>query len=51
VSLTPEEQDELGRLEAEFEAAGGRGVMLAEGIDALVAKRDGISVDDSDLFD
>lgn len=39
--LTPEEEAELADLEAEFEEAGGRGVELAERIDALRRKRDG----------
>jgi hypothetical protein len=38
--LTPEERDELERLEHAFEAAAGRGVDLAEDIDALRRLRD-----------
>lgn len=38
--LTPEERDELERLEHAFEAAGGRGVGLAEDIDSLRRLRD-----------
>lgn len=42
--LTPEEQHRLDAAEAEFDAAGGRGVELAEEIDALRRKRDGEAV-------
>lgn len=42
--LTPEESAELTRLEAAFEEAGGRGVELAERIDALREKRDEITI-------
>lgn len=39
--FTDADADELTRLEAAFEEAGGRGVELAERIDQLRAKRDG----------
>lgn len=39
--LTDYEADRLASLEAAFDEAGGRGVDLAEEIDALRAKRDG----------
>jgi hypothetical protein len=38
MSLTPEEDAELLRLEDEFEAAGGRGVELADRLDFLRTK-------------
>lgn len=41
--LTPEEQTELDALQAEFDAAGGRGVELADRIDALLRKKEGPS--------
>jgi hypothetical protein len=40
MALTAEEQDELRRLEAAFDEAGGRGVELAERIDELRARRE-----------
>lgn len=42
--LSPEEENELAQLEVEFEGSGGRGVELAEQIDALRKKRDGVEV-------
>lgn len=44
MSLDEHEQHELERLEAVFDAAGGRGVDVAERIDFLRTKRDGVDV-------
>ena len=42
--LDSNEQAELARLEAAFEESGGRGVDLAERIDYLRLKRDGVDI-------
>ena len=50
-NLTIAERDELETLEAAFSLLGGRGVEIAERIDALRTKRDGLPVIDPDAAD